>query len=224
MAHRSSPSGSAARRLESELKQAIVSLELRPGSRLSEAEVAERHGVSRQPAREALSGLARSRLVQIWPQRGTVVAKISVDLMMQARFVRETVEAAVVRLAAACFDPAARTRVGELLASQERLARAGDHLAFQRDDELLHAALADGAGCPLAWEAVRDLKTHMDRLCQLTLADTDAKLALVAQHREIVAAIDAGDADAAEWAMRRHLTEILRALPQVRAEHPDLFD
>lgn len=217
-------SASAAQRLESEIKRAIVSMELRPGLRLSEADIAERHGVSRQPAREALISLARTKLVEILPQRGTIVAKISVSRMAQARFVREAVECAVVRKAASYFDPAVRERIGGLLDIQEKLARTDEHDAFQRYDELFHIALAEGAGCPLAWDAVSDLKTHMDRLCQLTLSDTSAMLVLVGQHRAIVAAIDAGDAEAAGAAMQRHLTEILRALPAIEAEYPDLFE
>ena len=215
---------SAARRLESELTRAIVSLELRPGSRVSEAELAERHGVSRQPAREALLNLARSKLVEIVPQRGTVIAKISVSRMMQARFVREAVETAVVRRAALQFNPLIRQQAEGLLEAQERSAGADDHTTFQRFDELFHVALAEGAGCPLAWEAVRDLKTHMDRFCRLTLSDGNTMRVLVDQHRAILTAIDAGDADGAERCMREHLTEILRALPSVELEHAEIFE
>ena len=57
----------------------------------------------------------------------------------------------------------------------------------------------------------------MDRVCQLTLPGPDAMLPLVEQHRAIMAAIDAHDADGAAAAMHRHLTEILRALPRVEA-------
>jgi DNA-binding GntR family transcriptional regulator len=106
---------------------------------------------------------------------------------------------------------------------QEQAARRDDHDAFQRYDELFHIALAEGAGCPLAWEAVQDIKAHMDRVCQLTLPNPEAMLPLIDQHRAIVAAIDARDEDAAAEAMRHHLTEILRTLPRVEAEHPDLF-
>ena len=216
--------GSAAQRLEAELKRAIVCLELRPGTRLSEADIADRHGVSRQPAREALIGLSRMRLVEVLPQRGTVVTKISVSRLMQARFVREAVETAVVRRACEAFDRDTRERIDGFIALQERFAAAGDHDTFQRYDELFHVALAEGAGCPLAWEVVRDIKTHMDRLCQLTLFDAPTMLALVMQHRAIVAAIDAADAEGAAAAMRQHLTEILRAMPRVEADNPDLFE
>jgi DNA-binding GntR family transcriptional regulator len=217
------PHGSAAQRIESELRRLIVALELPPGVRLSESDIAERHGVSRQPVREALIGLARTRLVEIQPQRGTVVVKISVRKMMEARFVREAIETAVVRRACSSFDRQSRERINDLLEMQEQAARRDDHAAFQRYDELFHIALAEGAGCPLAWEAVQDIKAHMDRVCQLTLPGPEAMLPLIEQHRTIMSAIDAKDEENAAEAMRRHLTEILRALPQVEAEHPELF-
>lgn len=215
--------GSAAQRIENELRRLIIALELPPGSRLSEQDIAERHGVSRQPVREALIGLARTRLVEIQPQRGTTVVKISVRKMMEARFVREAIETAVVRRACASFDQQSRERINDLLEMQEQAARRNDHDAFQRYDELFHIALAEGAGCPLAWEAVQDIKAHMDRVCQLTLPNPEAMLPLIDQHRAIIAAIDARDEDTAAEAMRHHLTEILRTLPRVEAEHPDLF-
>lgn len=215
--------GSAAQRIESELRRAIIALELPPGSRLSEHDIAERYGVSRQPVREALIGLARTRLVEIQPQRGTVVVKISVRKMMEARFVREAIETAVVRRACTSFDRQSRQRIDDLLEMQEQAARRDDHAAFQRYDELFHVVLAEGAGCPLAWEAIQDIKAHMDRVCQLTLPGPEAMLPLIDQHRSIVAAVDACDENAAADAMRQHLTEILRALPRVEAEHPELF-
>lgn len=220
----STSSSSAARRVEAELKRAIVAMELKPGLRLSEADIADRHGVSRQPAREALLSLSRTRLVEIMPQRGTIVAKISVSRIMQARFVREAVETAVVRRACVSFDARIRERIDGLLQRQAALAASGDHDGFQRCDELFHVALTEGAGCPLAWEALRDIKAHMDRACQLTLPGAGAMTPLVAQHKAILAAIDARDAEAAAAAMHIHLTELLRALPAIEAEHPELFE
>jgi GntR family transcriptional regulator, rspAB operon transcriptional repressor len=217
------PQGSAAQRIESELRRSIIALELLPGTRLSEHDIAERHGVSRQPVREALIGLARTRLVEIQPQRGTVVVKISVRKMMEARFVREAIETAVVRRACSSFDRQSRERIDDLLEMQGHAARRNDHAAFQRYDELFHIALAEGAGCQLAWEAIQDIKAHMDRVCQLTLPSPEAMLPLIEHHRVIMAAIDAQEEDSAAEAMRRHLTEILRALPRIEAEHPELF-
>jgi DNA-binding GntR family transcriptional regulator len=216
--------GSAAQRVESELRRAIIAMELPPGARLSEQDIALRHGVSRQPVREALISLAKTRLVEVVPQRGTVVVKISVKKMMEVRFVREAIETAVVRRACEDFDPRARLRIDDLIDLQDKVARRDDHFAFQRYDEQFHIALTEGAGCPLAWQAVADIKAHMDRVCQLTLPGTQAMLPLVEQHRAIIAAIDARDGDAAVAAMHLHLTEILRALPRLEAEHADIFE
>ena len=217
-------SASSAQRVEAALRAAIVALELPPGTRLSEQDIADRYGVSRQPVREALIALAKTRLVDIQPQRGTVVVKFSVRKMMEARFVREAVEVAVVRQACLSFAPQSRERIVDLLAMQQTVAERGDHASFQRYDEMFHVELTEGTDCSLAWEAIRDIKAHMDRVCQLTLPGTEAMLPLVAQHRAIMAAIDAGDADAADTAMRYHLTEILRALPRTEAAFPDLFE
>ncbi len=220
-----SPSqGSAAQRIEAHLRRAIVSMELPPGTRLSEQEIAATHGVSRQPVREALIGLARTRLVDIQPQRGTVVVKISTRKMMEARFVREAIETAVARRAAESFTPAVRVRIDDLLDLQDKAAGRNDHGTFQRYDELFHIALAEGAGCALAWEAISDIKAHMDRACHLTLTSSATMLELVVQHRAIVAAVDAADPEGAAEAMRLHLSQILRALPKVETEHPDLFE
>jgi DNA-binding GntR family transcriptional regulator len=216
--------GSAAERVEASLRRSIIALDVLPGTRLSEQEIAVRHGVSRQPVREAFIGLSRTRLVEVRPQRGTVVTKISVSRLMQARFVREAIETAVARRACEAFDPLSRQRIDDLLELQAERAAAGDHAGFQRADTLFHAALAEGAGCALAWEAVQDVKAHLDRACQLTIPDAAAMLPLVDQHRAILAGLDARAPEAAAEAMRHHLWEIVRALPRAEASYPDLFE
>src|SRR5919112_572841 len=125
-----SASSSAAFRVERELRRAIIDLELPPGTRLSEQDLPSRLGVSRQPVREALIGLAKTRLVEILPQRGTSVVKISVAKMMEARFVREAIEVAVVRRACEAFDREARERIEHLLDMQKEAATESDHHSF----------------------------------------------------------------------------------------------
>jgi DNA-binding GntR family transcriptional regulator len=205
------------------LRRAIVTLELRPGERLSENEVALRFGVSRQPAREAMIALAKIGLVRVVP-RGTVVVKISTRQMMQVRFTREALETAIVRRACDRFDPMYRSSIDSILAAQRKAAAGNDIAAFQEHDERFHAALAAGADAEHAWQAVVDVKCHMDRVCHLTLLNQKAVLGLIDQHETILAAIDARDADAADRAMRHHLTEILRALPKVLVDRADLFE
>ncbi len=214
---------SAARRVERELRKAIITLEFQPGASLSEKDLADRYGTSRQPVREALINLGQAGLVEILPRRGTFVVKISLDQMRQARFIRESIEVAVVRRAAATFDPGVRKRIDDILARQAEVAGQHQHYLFQREDEAFHYALAEGAGFPSAWEAIENVKAHMDRVCHLTLPLPETLPKLVEEHRRIMEAIDAHDADRAEAALKAHLSEILNALPKIKEQFGFLF-
>src|SRR5579875_1929969 len=75
-----------------EIRNAIISLQLKPGQMISENELATSLGVSRTPIREALLMLNREALVEILPQRGARVAHINEHKVQEARFVRESLE------------------------------------------------------------------------------------------------------------------------------------
>lgn len=218
------PVTSAALQVERDLREAIISLELKPGARLSEQEIADQLRVSRQPVREALIALSRANLVEAKPKRGTTVVKISARKMMEARFVREAIETAVVRRACENFDPWARTTIDGNLARQRAACGVGDYTQFRREDEQFHVMIASGAGCGLAWSVIADIKAHIDRVCNLQLRKAESMPGLIAQHEKIVEAIDRRDADAAVAAMSAHLSSILVDLPQIAAEHASLFD
>lgn len=218
------PATSAALQVERDLREAIISLDLKPGARLSEQEIADQLRVSRQPVREALIALGRANLVEIRPKRGTTVVKISARKMMEARFVREAIETAVVRRACESFDPWARATIDGNLARQRAACAVGDYHQFRREDEQFHIAIANGAGCSLAWSVIADIKAHVDRVCNLQLRKAESMPGLIAQHEKVVEAIDRRDASAAVAAMSAHLNSILVDLPAIAAGHPDLFE
>ncbi|HEV7344654.1 MAG TPA: GntR family transcriptional regulator [Devosia sp.] len=216
-------SQSAAASIEKDLRRAIIDLELLPGARLSEQDIATRLGVSRQPVREALIRLANSRLIEIRPHRGTVVARISAREMTEALFVRQSVEIAVVAKAAQSFDAWQRKRIGSLLLKQEEAASKLDHAGFREHDEAFHIAVATGAGVGIAWIAIADMKTHMDRVCNMTLQSEADMQRRVREHVAIMDAIDAQDVEGAKAAMAQHLGSILDDLPDLESRHSSLF-
>ncbi|MBN8939619.1 MAG: GntR family transcriptional regulator [Rhizobiales bacterium] len=215
---------SAAARIERELRGQIIDLTIKPGERLSETEIGERFHVSRQPVREAFIALMRAGLLDVQPQRGTVVVKLSVRRMLDARFIREALELAIIRRACERFDPHYRDRAHALIEAQARAVEADDHKTFQKLDTLFHVALAEGAGCLAAWAAIEQQKAHMDRVCALTLHSIGTMEPLVAQHRAILEAVEAGNAEAAVAAMTHHLNEILRAVAGIELKFADLFE
>lgn len=206
------------------LRQAIIELTLKPGQSLSEKEIALLYGVSRQPVREAFIKLAEAGLVQVLPSRGTYVTKISVKEVLNARFVREAIECAVVREAAARIDAAGLDGLDRLIEAQEKAAAARDSVAFTQLDEAFHRAIADGMDCDYAVRVVEAARIQTDRVRHLSLPAASPYPRLIQQHREIVAGLRSRDPQQAETAMRVHLREILTALSQLAAAHPAFFE
>lgn len=206
------------------LRAAIVQLDLAPGTVISEADIARRFGVSRQPVREAFIRLGQVGLLAIRPQRATVVLRISVAEVMNARFVREAVEAAVAREAAETRPRGLVARLRRLIAAQRRAAAVADGIAFLELDEAFHRALAEGIGRGFTWNVLETIKAQMDRVRFLSFEGATSLSEIIRQHAAIVDAIEARRPAAAEGAMRTHLREILASLPRIAAAHPDYFE
>lgn len=205
------------------LRQAIVQLQLRPGYPLSEADLGRQLGVSRQPVREAFIKLAEVGLVEIRPQRGTFVRLISEREVENARFLREAIEVAVARKAAADATPENVRRLRRIVDEQRAVAADGDNVAFLRLDEAFHQALSASADCEEAWRVIEGLKAQMDRVRYLSLPDATPLETIIAQHEKIVSAIEERSPEAAEAAMREHLSEILISLPKLSRERSEFF-
>ncbi|GAB1582177.1 GntR family transcriptional regulator [Phyllobacterium phragmitis] len=221
---RRSRQATIASRVFETLRQAIVQLQLRPGHPLSEAEIARQLRVSRQPVREAFIKLAEIGFIEIRPQRGTYVRLISIREVRNARFIREAVEVAIVREAAANAPDTDIEALERLIADQKSVARAGDHPAFLRLDEAFHQAIARCADCDDAWRVIESLKAQMDRVRYLSLPEATPLETIIKQHEDILEGIKNGSPEAAEASMRQHLSEILISLPRLAAEHSSLFD
>lgn len=200
----------------------IVTGDLLPGARISESEIAVAYGVSRQPVREAFIKLADEGLLEVRPQRGTYVRKISVPAVMDARFVREAIEADVVRLLAQSPDPALERELKRQIEAQKQII-ASDVQGFVPLDDMFHRTLAEAAGKPFAWTVIDGLKSQMDRVRQLSSLRLQRKT-LIDHHTAIAEGIGRGDVAEAEAAMRTHLREILNDLPVIRQSLPEYFE
>jgi DNA-binding GntR family transcriptional regulator len=206
------------------LRSAIVTMRLKPGEALSEQEIAGRLHVSRQPVREAFIKLSEDGLVRVVPQRGTFVMKISAQAVTNARFVREAVECAIAREAAAHITPADTAALKALIAEQRKAAKGSDPEGFFVLDEEFHRTLAAASGCAYAWKVIESAKAQMDRVRFLSVPEATPMRRLIAQHQHILDGVIAGDGDAAAAAMRTHLREILSSLPRLAEKFPAMFE
>jgi GntR family transcriptional regulator, rspAB operon transcriptional repressor len=204
------------------LRGRIVRGELAPGMRLSEQDIADAYNLSRQPVREAFIRLAGEGLVEVRPQRGTFVRKISLQEVEASRFVREAVEVEIARLAAVSADPRLVSDLRRIVDEQARVCDR-DALAFMRLDERFHRRIAEGAGKAGAWSHLQSIKMNMDRIRYLTIVEFPFRR-LMGEHRSIAEALAAGDPGATEAAIRLHLRGVLEDLPLIAAAQPDFFE
>jgi DNA-binding GntR family transcriptional regulator len=205
------------------LRKRIIRAELAPGARVSETALAKAFSLSRQPVREAFIKLADDGLVEVRPQRGTLVCKISIASVMDARFVREAVEADIVKLVAEQHDAALVKELRKMIEAQRKTI--GLHAdEFMRLDEQFHRALAVAAGKSQVFRVVDNVKAQMDRVRFLTLMNRSVIEISIDQHAKVVDGIERGAPAEADAAMRTHLRQILIDLPHVAALKPEFFD
>jgi DNA-binding GntR family transcriptional regulator len=208
----------------SDLRSQIVSIALKPGAWLSEARIAEQYGVSRTPVREAFKRLAEDGFLDVVPQVGTYVARIDMQAVRDAHFVRETLECRIVELAAERIDDAQRAELVRNLRELELAQRGGDREAHFRADESMHAMLARIAGHAYAWDVIQEAKAQLDRIRHLGLTRPGRPRETVLEHRAIAERVIAGDAKGAAEAMRAHLGTVMDVLGAIAEKHADYFD
>lgn len=206
------------------LRKDIVECVIPPGTLLSEKEISVRFAVSRQPVREAFIKLAESGLVQILPQRGTFVMKISEQRVAEARFIRQAVECAIARRAAETASDEQLLLLEHNLRRQELAAHNQQMREFLTLDDDFHQLLTAMAHCPLAWDTIESIKATMDRVRFLSLSQVSPPASLIEQHYRIFNAIKARDGDAAETAMRTHLQEIIHSFSPIAEQNQEWFE
>ena len=204
------------------LRDRIVRGTLTPDTRISESEIAGAYSVSRQPVREAFIRLVGDGLLAILPQRPTSVRRIDYNGVLDARFLREAIEADIVRILARSPDAALIANLRAQIARQRDCA-SGAPVDFIALDDMFHRTLAEGAGKAGAWRQIEGLKSQMDRVRYLSLAQFPVDR-LVDQHETVVDWIERGEVLQADATIRTHLREVLKDLPEVVRARPQFFE
>ena len=207
-----------------DLYDAIVTLEMLPGAKISEAEIAAKFGVSRQPVRDAFSRLDNLGLLLIRPQKATEVKRFSLYEVTKSRFVRSSVEAEVLRRAADCATEADGKLLDSNLARQALAVDDGNYEEFADLDYAFHKTLCAIAKVEFAFEVISFEKSRVDRLCRLSLSKEDRMGQLLEDHRAIAEGIKAGDRERAVEAGMLHLTRLDATIDAIFARNPEYFE
>ncbi|MFD4999063.1 GntR family transcriptional regulator [Streptomyces buecherae] len=205
-APRAGVGGSAADRVYAYVKQAVLERHYEGGTLLTEGDLAEAVGVSRTPVREALLRLEVEGLIKLYPKKGALVLPVSAQEIADVVETRLLVEEHAARKAVPA--PAELiNRLEELLDQQRAQAAAGDLAALVASDRCFHATIVRSAGNQILerlYDQLRDRQLRMGVAVMHAHPDRVAKS--VAEHAEILAALRAGDADAAAAAVHQHVS------------------
>lgn len=205
------------------LRADIVGLRLEPGAMVYEKELAKSLGVSRTPVREALGELSRTQLVEVLPQRGCRVAKIDYDRVDEVRFVRLTLECAVVKELCAPAFAGKLDGLAQNLALQHFALAQRDSAMLLELDDAFHRALFVLCKCELSYELLHSMSAHYDRLRSVKARSSDLFAASVSDHDAILDAVRRGDARGAQAAMAQHLDRYQCEKAELESRYPSYF-
>ena len=214
---RKKPAGSAGEpglsltnRAYGHLEEMIVTLQLPPGSAVSETALSQRLGIGRTPIREALQRLARERLVTILPRRGIIVSEINVKSQLRLLEVRREVERLVAKSAARRATPGERARFLELARRFEKSAKTNDDVSFMRVDREFNELSVMAARNEFAAGAMSLMHSLSRRFWYIHYKQA-ADMPLTAKlHADIARAISAGEEAAAGKAMDKLLDTVAK--------------
>ncbi len=193
--------------VQSELERMILSGELAPGAKLTEVALATRLGVSRGPLREAFRMLEEAGLVRTEKNRGVFVRDLPVEEAVEIFELRAAMDELVGRRLAQSIAPAALKEIRGLVDQMEVAVKARDAPRYHLLNLRFHDRLVELAGNAKLTAIYRKLIKELSLFRRLNLADGGLMPVSVSEHRHIVKAIAAGDADGAGRAMYAHVME-----------------
>jgi len=192
-------------RVEAELRQLILTLELEPGLAISEASLMKEYGWGRTPLREAFQRLAEQSLLQVIPRQGVVVTALSVFDFAEMMDAMSMVIGPAAALACERMTDGELDQLDEVVNASESAAEDGDFIRVSQLDFEFHRVLADATGN-------RHLSRYLLHLHQVATRfnfaawkrDRNAAPS-IDEHRQIVEIMRQRDVEGAKSAMRVHI-------------------
>ena len=187
------------------LEEEILGGKHKRGAALTEMSVSERLGVSRTPVRAALHRLAEEGLVEITPNRGAVVVGVTVDDLIDTYKIRVRLEGLAAAMAAERLDEAGKRELTEAVELSEYYVSKGDTEKLKELDSAFHSIIYAASGNRMLGKILSELHRNIKSYRKLSLTVPGRLERSIGEHREILGAILAGDAERADVLTRIHI-------------------
>ncbi|MCI4665786.1 MAG: GntR family transcriptional regulator [Neomegalonema sp.] len=189
----------------------IILENLKPNDRINETDLSRWFEVSRTPVRDAYQRLIDDGLIVARNKVGTLVSPVDEARVSEGIVIRRALELEVVKLI--CARKPDLRELDAVLALQHVAVAQQDHIAFFKEDEKLHAALAQLAGLPAAWRLAQSVKAHTDRARIMLTKNMPGRMEVaLGEHLEIVDALRASDAKRAAMLISQHINSAFDAV------------
>lgn len=188
------------------LKRAIIEGSIKPGTQLSEPQLAEHFRISRSPIREALGRLEQEGFAQRKANGRLQVAPLDIEELEQLYVLRATVEGLATRLAAGNLSMNDLKQMAELLKKMESAAAAGNIEESLKQGAKFHDTILENCGNKPLIDVVDGVRLRIDRF-RMVIASTRNQAARVAEHWRIYDALHDRDPESAEKAMIAHIQQ-----------------
>lgn len=204
------------------IKNNIVSLEFVPGTFVSENEIASSLGLSRTPVREAIIDLAKDYVIETIPQRGNLVTLIDLELVEEARFLRQVLDKAVIELACKSKNSEDIVKLEENVQLQEFYLEKKAYEKLYELDDLFHETIYLMAKKTGIYEMRSNMMIHFDRVRTLSVEAVDESQR-VKDHKDMLEAIKNQDVKKAVELVDVHMDRFLVDKDLIRDKHPEYF-
>jgi DNA-binding GntR family transcriptional regulator len=204
------------------LRTAIVTLSLKPGEVLDKNAICERLGVSRFPVSEALARLQSEGLVDILPQRGSIVSLVRIADVLEYMLIRKALEAEAVRVVAGKPTNELFETLNRNIGYQRTAAQMGDRQGFHERDIEFHDILLGHMNFSKLRSVIDSTRANLDRARRLILTPRRLEMSL-GEHEEVLAGIVAGNGTTAATAMRAHIDGVIAELIDFARDNTRLF-
>lgn len=206
-----------------QIRENIITLKLKPGSSVSENELARELGISRTPVREALQELQKSNLIEVFPQKGCIIAHIDFDIVDEMVFLRKTLEKAVVEELCNCISE------GNILELEKNIQLQEFYLNNKMPDKIIeldnefHKSLFIMCNKERIYYLMESTQGHFDRIRTLSMYSVK-DIKIVSDHKAILNAIKSGDKALATECILKHLSRYKLDQSEIIEKYPDYFN
>lgn len=196
------------REIMNELKKEILSLQLKPGTIISETTLSERYNISRTPIRDILKQLSLEDYINIYPKKGNIVSYIDLESVEQIVYLRSKLEKEILKdLSNNIPLKGLHELKVSLTLQKECIEQEGGLERFLQLDDDFHKKLYSLANRLFLWNLIQQFKVHYVRYRRLHMLRKEKLVTIQQEHEQLVNYIAQGEKEKIEQLLYYHLHE-----------------